>query len=113
MVAGNSRAVANSWTNPIVSPANEFGSESYSQCGNNWHADFMSNGSSELRWYSFSGQYYYLDWCIFPDGFDRAYVKAWQGDWSESDRKYSHIGSHSEYDIDMSDQLTLQVVWYY
>ncbi len=105
--------VVNSWTNFIVSPDNEFGSDSYSQCGDSWYVDFTSNGSSGLREYSFSGQYYYLGWCIFPNNFERAYVKAWQGDWQETDAYNFHIGTHSEHDIDMSDPLTLQVVWYY
>ena len=73
----------------------------------------MSNGSSGLRWYSFSGQYYYLDWCLFPNAFDRVLVKASQGDWSEYDTYNFHIDSHSEYDIDMPDMLILQVHWKY
>ena len=105
--------VVHRWDNPVVDSDNEFGSDTTSQCGNSWYTDFMSNGSSELRWYSFSGQYYYLDWCIFPNDIDQVYVKATQGDWSESDRKPSHIGSHSESDIDMQDWLTLEVEWRY
>ena len=113
VVPGSSTTVIHTWMNPVVDPNDEFGNDAYSQCGNRWYTDFMSNGSSGLRWYSFSGQYYYLDWCVFPDAIDRVYVKALQGDWSESDRKHSHIGSHSEHDIDVSDWLTLKVEWHY
>ena len=95
------------------SPDDESGNDSHSECGNSWSADFMTNGSSGLRYYSFSGQYYYLGWCIFPLGLDHVSVTASQGRWFETDRYNSHTGTHSEHDIDMEDSLTLQVIWLY
>ena len=105
--------VVNGWTNSLVDPDDEFGNDSHSECGNSWSADFMTNGSSGLRYYSFSGQYYYLGWCIFPLGLDHVSVTASQGGWVETDTYNSHTGTHSEYDIDMEDSLQLQVIWLY
>ncbi len=63
--------------------------------------------------YDFSGQYNYLEWCIFPNSINTVQIYVSQGGWSESDYPSSVSDTHTEYDIDMDDSLYMKVEWRY
>ncbi len=113
VIPGTPLQVVGQWTNPVVASGNEFGSDSYSTCGNSWYVDFQTNGGSGLRHYDYAGQYNWYTWCIFPTSISNVQIYASQGGWSESDWLQSHASTHTEYDIDMDDSLFMKTVWRY
>lgn len=110
---GSQIIVVQDWTNEIVSSGDEFDSNTDSQCGQYWYSELQTNGNSGMRFYDFSGQYSYLEWCIFPNSISTVQIYASQGGWSESDYTSSFASTHTEYDIDMDDRLYLKIEWRY